>query len=96
MAGLRYSAPAARDLVGIAIYSQRHWGEAQAIRYVNALEDCCDRLAEHPELGRTCDEIRPGLRRIEEGRHVIFYRQKGTGIVVSRILHKSMLPQGRL
>jgi len=96
MPGLRYSDGAARDLVGIAVYTRHNWGEAQAVRYVNALEDCCHRLAEHPEMGRPCDAIRPGLRRLEEGSHVIFYRQRSRGVVISRILHRSMLPQGRV
>jgi len=56
------------------------------------IEDCFLRLAENPSLGRACDAIRPGLRRIEQGKHVIFYRQHAKGILVSRILHQSMLP----
>jgi hypothetical protein len=34
----------------------------------------------------------PGLRRLEHGKHVVFYRPKRAGIVVSRILHQGMLP----
>lgn len=96
MAILRYSARAEADLVDIAEYTLRTWGETQAVQYMNALEDCCERIAGHPQQGRACDAIRPGLRRIEEGKHVIFYRQTGKGILVSRVLHQSMLPQGRL
>ena len=43
-------------------------------------------------LGRTCDHIRHGLRRMERGEHVIFYRESAGGIRVSRILHQRMLP----
>jgi len=50
-------------------------------------------LAANPALGRACDWIRPGLRRFEKGRHVLFYRQEENGILVSRILHQSMLPE---
>jgi len=32
------------------------------------------------------------LRRLEHGKHVVFYRQVRGGIVVSRILHQRMLP----
>jgi antitoxin ParD1/3/4 len=45
-------------------------------------------------LGRPCDDIRPGLRRMEHGKHVVFYRlQKPGGILVVRILHQRMLPE---
>jgi len=78
----------------IANYTTRSWGENQAIRYIDDLEECCQRLAASPELGRPCDEIRPGLRRIECGRHVVFYRQSiERGILISRILHARMLPE---
>ncbi len=33
------------------------------------------------------------LRRIEQGSHVIFYRQQDHGIFIIRILHKAMLPE---
>jgi toxin ParE1/3/4 len=49
-------------------------------------------LAANPALGRPCEWIRPGLHRFEKGRHVVFYRREDDGIVVSRILHQSMLP----
>jgi toxin ParE1/3/4 len=50
-------------------------------------------LADNPELGRVCDHIRPGWRRLEHARHVVFYRQTTEGILVSRILHQRMLPE---
>ena len=48
-------------------------------------------LADNPGLGRACDYVRPGLRRMECARHVVFYRESGGGILVSRILHQRML-----
>jgi plasmid stabilization system protein ParE len=39
----------------------------------------------------TGDEVRPGLRRLEHGMHVVFYRQERGDILVSRILHQRML-----
>jgi plasmid stabilization system protein ParE len=30
---------------------------------------------------------------MERGRHVVFYREEAGGILVSRILHPSMLPE---
>ena len=50
-------------------------------------------LAGNPALGRSCDYVRPGLRRMERGRHVVFYREDAGGILVSRILRQRMLPE---
>ena len=93
MAECRFTKQAEADLTGIASYSLERWGEAHAVRYIDRLEACCQRLANHPSLGRRCDRVRPGLRRLETGSHVVFYRQEAGGILVSRVLHKSMLPE---
>jgi toxin ParE1/3/4 len=93
MASFRFSRQAEADLSAIGSYTLRTWGEAQVARYIGELEICCQKLAENPGLGRSCDHVRPGLRRIEQGKHVVFYRQEAGGILVSRILHQSMLPE---
>ena len=74
MAVLRFSRRAELDLMEIARYTLERWGEDQAVRYIDALEVCCWQLARNPGLGRACDDIRPGLRRMESGQHVVFYR----------------------
>ena len=89
----RFSHRAEADLLAIAAYTLRTWGEEQAVRYIDGLEACCQMLADNPALGRACDHIRSGLRRMEHGRHVVFYRQTAGGILVSRILHQRMLPE---
>ena len=93
MAEFRFSRVAEADLLSIGAYTLRTWGEDQAIRYIDDLEACCQTLADNPTLGRACDEVRPGLRRMECGQHVVFYREDAEGILVSRILHQRMLPE---
>ncbi len=93
MAAFRFSRRAEADLLSIGDYTLRTWGKAQAARYVGELEVCCQTLSDNPALGRLCDEVRPGLRRLEHGKHVVFYRQERGGILVSRILHQRMLPE---
>lgn len=93
MATFRFSRRAAADLRSIAEYTLRAWGEKQTVRYLDELESCCQTLAGRPALGRECEEVRPGLRRMECGRHVVFYREDARGILVSRILHQRMLPE---
>jgi toxin ParE1/3/4 len=92
VATFRFSRRAEADLMSIGDYTLRTRGIKQAVRYLGELEDCCQTLADNPALGRLCDEIRPGLHRLEHGKHVVFYRQDRGGILVSRILHQRMLP----
>ena len=92
MATLRFSLSARADLLNIGTYTLQTWGTAQTERYLDSLEQCAKMLAASPKLGRPCNWIRPGLRRFEKGRHVVFYRRLRDGIFVSRILHQSMLP----
>ena len=93
MAAFRFSRRAEADLLSIGDYTLRTWGKAQAARYLGELEVCCQTLSDNPALGRLCPEIRPGLRRLEHGKHVVFYRQERGGILVSRSLHQRMLPE---
>lgn len=93
MAAFRFSRRAEADLLSIGKYTLRTWGKAQTARYLSELEAFCQTLADNPALGRACDDIRPGLRRMEHGKHVVFYREALTGILISRILHQSMLPE---
>jgi toxin ParE1/3/4 len=93
VAVFRLTRRAEADLLSLGAYTLRTWGKTQAIRYLHELEACCQALAKNPDLGRKCDEVRPGLRRMEHGRHVVFYRKERGGILVSRILHQRMLPE---
>jgi len=93
MAAYRLSRLAETDLMDIATYTLNKWGVNPTIRYIDALETCCQRLVDEPYLGRACDQIRPGLRRMEHGRHVVLYRIEVEGILICRILHQRMLPE---
>jgi toxin ParE1/3/4 len=75
----RFSRRAETDLLAIGEYTLRTWGETQAARYLDDIGHCCQMLAANPGLGRVCDYIRPGLRRHEHGKHVIFFRSERGG-----------------
>jgi len=92
MSTARFSHMAKADLLSIGVFTIQNWGAAQAERYLDGLEKCAQMLARNPAVGRRCDWIRPGLRRFEKGRHVIFYRLEQDCILVARILHQGMLP----
>lgn len=93
MASAFFSRRAEADLAEIGAYTLETWGARQARLYLDQIEKCCRRLAGNPGLGRACENVRPGLRRLEQGRHVIFYREYQGSILVLRVLHQSMLPE---
>jgi toxin ParE1/3/4 len=93
LAQVRLSRRAEADLLEIAAYSLEAWGEERAIAYINGLEESLRLLAVNPRLGRSCDDVLPGLRCMESGKHVAFYREEAGGILVSRILHWRTLPE---
>jgi len=96
VAAYRLSKLARLDLTGIADYTLDTWGPDQAYRYLDSLEACFRQLAETPEMGRPCDTVRRGYRRMEHEKHVVFYRREEDGIIIGRILHERMLPSRHL
>lgn len=92
MQTLHYSRSAEVDLEEIAEYTIRAWGRAQSATYIDELQSCCEMIARNPLLGRACDQLAPGLRRIEQRKHVIFYRLESDRVSIFRILHERRLP----
>jgi toxin ParE1/3/4 len=88
-----FSRLARTDLTSIDEYTESMWGGLQADRYLHDLRAFCSMLAQRPELGRRSDPERPAIRRMEYGRHVIFYRRNDNGVLILRILHQRMLPE---
>jgi toxin ParE1/3/4 len=95
MPGFRFSKLARLDLIDISNYTLDRWGVDQAIRYLDSLEKCFGLIAANPNIGRKCDHLRKGYRRIEHEKHVIFYRSDKTGILIVRILHQRILPEAK-
>lgn len=92
MEKFRLTRRAHTDIEEIGNYTRKTWGDRQAAKYLTALDACLRLLASSPQLGRRCDRVRPGYRRFEHARHVVFFRTEGEGILVVRILHAHMLP----
>lgn len=75
------------DLKDIAVFT----GAEQRNVYLKQFDESFWLLAENPDIGKTCDDIREGYRKFPQGSHVIFYQQIGSqNIQIIRILHKSM------
>ena len=92
----RLSNLARLDLIEIADYTVDTWGQKQASSYLDGLFACFARVAQSPEMGRTCNRIRPGYRRVEHEKHVVIYRAEDTGIFISRVLHQRMIPRHQI
>ena len=73
----RLSPRAQRDVDDIWDYTCDRWGLDQADHYLSLVRDTVAKVAETPHVGRSCDDIRAGYRKITVGSHVIFYRPVG-------------------
>ena len=87
---LRISGEAERDLQRIWMHSVENWGEEQAIAYVGQVRDALDMLCGNPGLARFADDVRPGLRKLTVGSHVLYVRLGDTYIRLVRVLHGRM------
>lgn len=79
------------DLRSIARFAQDRWGVRQRNAYLKEMDRAFRSLAKNPLLGKACDGIRQGYRKLPHGAHVIYYMQKGDDeLLVVRILHATM------
>lgn len=92
MSAYRLARLAESDLKSIVRYTMKTWGRVQTIRYRQRLQGCFQLLADNPSIGRRCDSIRPGLRRFEHGKHVVFYLAQPEEVLIVRVLHQQMIP----
>ena len=92
MLRVNLSVGAEEDVDRVAAYTTRTWGWRQTNQYLSKLEDGFELLASNPLIGRPCDWIRPGLRRFEIGKHVVFYLAQADELLIVRVLHQQMVP----
>jgi toxin ParE1/3/4 len=90
MSEFRLTPAARRDLEGIWRYTLQQWGVEQANRYVDALTDTFQVLADLPKSAPACDHIRAGYRHRGIERHVVYFKIAPYGIAVVRVLHERM------
>lgn len=90
------STKAEEDLTDIWIYSLQEWGIEQADRYLDELNVGFTRLAAHPRLGKSRDELRPGYFSIVLNEHIAYYVIHRTVVRIVRVLHSQMDPDRHL
>lgn len=79
---------AATDLEGIQEYIALDRPVA-SLKWVDALEERCQKLADNPHWGRKRNDLRPNLRSLPFGRYILFYRETAGGIEIVRVLHSA-------
>ena len=87
---------AVEDLSNIWHYAEEKWSEKQADRYYSMLIGTIKSVSINPYLGRSYQDIFPGLKGILAGRHLIFYRVLPNYVEITRILHTRMDVRDRL
>lgn len=79
------------DLVSIGRFTEGRWGRRQRNAYLKAMDQAFRALANNPLMGKTCDGIRKGYRKLPHGVHVIYYKLPSESeVLIVRILHASM------
>ena len=51
------------DMLSIARYTSKHWGKSQRNLYLQQLDETFHTLAEHPDSGSPCDDVREGYKK---------------------------------
>lgn len=92
MNAYRLGPKAGEDLTKIFDYTDENWGTEQAERYIDALDKAFQLIASLPGIGRACNYIYPGVRRMESGSHMIFYKREEHGVFIAKVLHKRTMP----
>jgi toxin ParE1/3/4 len=91
MAKFKLTNKAVEDLAAIWQYTSDTWSERQADKYYLLLIKSCEELAASPKLGKSYNEIAPGILGFIAYRHLIFFRKiSDKEIEVIRILHGQM------
>lgn len=80
----------------IARDTRARWGDAQAAVYSASLRDDIKSLREYSLRFPEFDGRRKGLRRMNSGRHAVFYLVTEDRIEIVRVLHNSMNFDGYL
>ena len=93
---IQFTNEADQDLIDIYLEGLTKYGVRQAEDYQDILAGKLNTLVHNPSFGSDYGDIRPALRRYESVAHSIYYRETVGGILVYRILYKSMDPARHL
>ena len=78
------------DLNNIWLYTTQTWNEAQADRYITAIYERLQRLAEQPQIGKHRPDIEYGYYCVPQAQHLIFYLIRDNAIDIIGLPHRNM------
>jgi toxin ParE1/3/4 len=82
---------AAADLAAIVRYTDKEWGSAQRMAYIQQLEEVATQLALGQGVFRQQDDLYPGVRVRLAGHHYVFcLPQLNAPALILAILHERM------
>ncbi len=84
------SVDAKADIVAIHSFGSQRWGRARSAIYIDALRDSIKALVRGDISGVAAGHVRPEIRQLAVGSHVIWYRIDGDKLRVLRVLHQRM------
>jgi toxin ParE1/3/4 len=82
---VRLTRAARNDLQQTANWIAQHNPEA-SLRLLETIRTILKMIGDHPEIGRTRDELAPRLRGLVAGSQLILYRQDPQAVTIVRIL----------
>ena len=81
---------ASADMRRVSRETRAKWGDAQAAAYASNLRDGIKSLREFPLRYPEFEGSHQGLRRMNSGRHAVFYLVTPDRIEIVRVLHVAM------
>ena len=88
MKRIRISESAERDLDEIWYFvATQSSSTVPADRLIDSITETFALLARAPEAGTRRDEIDPGVRGFPVGNYIVYYRDSGRSVDISRVLH---------
>ena len=90
MGKYQLSSTAELDIDHLYAYGVLEYGLRQANQYYDGLIEQFERLVENPNIGYNSEELAPNLQRFPYGRHIIFFTNTDTEILIVRVLGKEM------
>lgn len=83
-----FTPEAEQDLIDIADYLSQ-WSPTAAQRVLDDIERTCRTLASNPGLGRSREDLGPGLRSMPVGKYIIIFRAAPaqSTVEIIRVLH---------
>jgi toxin ParE1/3/4 len=80
------SNPANQDLEAIADYLGANYGLAKSEKFIDGMTDRFRYIVQFPRIGRSRNEVSPGLRSLHYEQYIIFYRIEVATIEIVRVV----------